>query len=310
MAPDIDELGVHESVSAVFPPEVLMQDLSDTGPTVSVVGDDEIADLDGVVTFAHLDAYVEHLDWIHSIQAGYDRFPLDELRENDVILTNSTGIHGEAVGETVLGLMSSFARRLHTYVEAQTENEWDAPAWDEPFTLFEESVCVVGLGTLGQGVARRAVGFDMAVSGVRRTPTRVPHVPEVYTPNELHEAIEDARFVVLTVPLTDATAGMFGPEEFAVMREDAYLVNVARGSVVQQDALIEALEAGQIAGAALDVFEEEPLPPESPLWDMDEVLVTPHVAARKRGYYEDIARLVRENLRLIDADEGPVNRIV
>ena len=310
MVPDIDHLGVHESVSAVFPPEVLMEGLSATGPTVSVVADEDIPDVDAVVTFAHRDAFVEHTEWIHSIQAGYDRFPLDKLRENDVTLTNSSGIHGESVGESVVGLMLSLARRLHTYVEAQQDNEWDRARWDEPFTLFDEQVCVVGLGTLGQGVAQRAAGLDMDVTGVRRKPTRVPHVPHVYTPNDLHDAIEDARFAVLTVPLTESTEGMIGPEELETMADDAYLVNVARGPVVQQDALVEALEEGDIAGAALDVFEEEPLPADSPLWDMDDVLITPHVAAMKRGYYEDIARLVRENLRLFDAGEGPVNHIV
>ncbi|MFB6070392.1 MAG: D-2-hydroxyacid dehydrogenase [Halanaeroarchaeum sp.] len=310
MAPDIDRLGIHESVAAVFPPEVLMEALADTGPTVAVIGDDDVGDVDAVVTFDHHEDFVTDVEWIHSIQAGYDKFPLDALRGNGVVLTNSSGIHGESVGESVVGLMLSLARRLHTYVEAQAAHEWDRPRWDEPFTLFDESLCVVGLGTLGQGVARRAAGMDMAVTGVRRTPTRVPHVREVYTPDELHAAVEDARFVAVTVPLTDDTEGMFGPEEFEAMRDDAYLVNVARGPVVQQDALVEALEEGTIAGAALDVFEEEPLPADSPLWDVDDVLVTPHVAAMERGYYENVQRLVRENLRLLAAGDEPVNRIV
>ncbi|MFB6082229.1 MAG: D-2-hydroxyacid dehydrogenase [Halanaeroarchaeum sp.] len=310
MAPDIDRLGIHDSVAAVFPPEVLMEALADTGPEVSVIGDDEIADVDAVVTFDHHPDFVTELEWIHSVQAGYDKFPLDALDEAGVVLTNSSGIHGESVGESVLGQMLSLARRLFTYVEAQERGEWDRARWDEPFTLFDESLCVVGLGTLGQGIAQRAAGMDMHVTGVRRKPTLVPHVREVYTPNRLHEAIEDARFVAVTVPLSAATEGMFGPEEFEVMREDAYLVNVARGPVVQQDALIEAIEEGHIAGAALDVFEEEPLPADSPLWDMEEVLITPHVAAMERGYYEKIQRLVRENLRLFETDGAPVNRIV
>lgn len=310
MATDIERLGVHESVAAVFPPEILADLLADVDPAVSVIGDGDIADVDAVITFDHHPDFVTELEWIHSIQAGYDKFPLEALREHDVRLTNSTGIHGESVGESVLGLMLSLARRLYTYVENQTHHEWDSARWDEPFTLFDESVCVIGLGTLGQGVARRAAGMEMRVTGVRRKPTRVPHVRSVYTPNQLHEAIESARFVVLTVPLTESTAGMIGPEEFETMREDAYLVNVARGSVVQQDALVEALEADRIAGAALDVFEPEPLPTESPLWDMDEVLITPHVAAMEREYASKIETLVRENLRLLDAGESPVNFVV
>ncbi|MFB6094311.1 MAG: D-2-hydroxyacid dehydrogenase [Halanaeroarchaeum sp.] len=310
MAPQIDHLGVHESVSAVFPPATLVDALADLEPTVSAIDDADIADVDAVVTFAHREAFLDHVEWIHSIQAGYDRFPLADLEREGVALTNSTGIHGESVGETVVGQMLSLSRRLHTYVSAQDEHAWDRADWDEAFTLFSEPVTVVGLGTLGQGVARRAAGMDMAVTGVRRTPARVPHVREVHPPDALHEAIADARFVVVTVPLTEETEGMFGPAEFEAMREDAFLVNVARGDVVDQDALLEALEGDEIAGAALDVFEEEPLPADSPLWDTEDVLITPHVAAMKRDYYADVADLVRESVRLIGEGADPVNRVV
>ncbi|MFB6266430.1 MAG: D-2-hydroxyacid dehydrogenase [Halodesulfurarchaeum sp.] len=307
---DITRLGIHESVSAVFPPEVLAGTMTDAPTEVAVIDDSEIGTVDAVVTFDHHEDFLTEVAWIHSIQAGYDKFPLDELDRRGIVLTNSSGIHGESVGETVTGMMLSFARRLHTYVRNQETNAWDRPAWDEPFTLAGESVCVVGLGTLGQGVAQRAAGMDMDVCGVRRKPTRVPHVRTVYTPDRLEEAIEDVRFVVLTVPLTEETEGMLGEEEFEAMPDDAYLVNVARGPVVDEAALVEALEAGDIAGAGLDVFETEPLPSDSPLWDMDEVIITPHVAALTRDYYRDIAAIVSENLRLLQSGASPVNQIV
>ena len=307
---DIDTLGIHESVGVVFPPEVLAGALADVEPDVTVVGDEQIPSVDAVVTFDNKDAFLESVEWIHTIQAGYDKFSLSALEARDITLTNSAGIHGESVGETVTGMMLAFARRLHTYVRNQPRHEWDRPEWETPFTLFSESVCVVGLGTLGQGVAQRAAGMEMDVVGVRRRPTRVPHLREVYTPNELHEAIANARFVVITLPLTEETEGMFGPEEFATMRDDAYLINVGRGPIVQEDALIAALEDGQLAGAGLDVFEREPLPEDSPLWEMDEVIVTPHVAAMTRDYYREIEALVRENVRLLLADEKPVNQVV
>jgi D-2-hydroxyacid dehydrogenase (NADP+) len=150
----------------------------------------------------------------------------------------------------------------------------------------------------------------MEVVGVKRTPTPVDHVSEVYPRSELHEAIADARFVALAVPLTDETRGLVGTDELATMCEDAVLVNVARGAVVDQAALVDALEAGDLAGAALDVFEEEPLPAESPLWEMPEVIVTPHFAAATRDYHERIAALVRENVRRIAAGESLANRVV
>jgi len=307
---DIETLGIHESVAPVFPPEMLAGALSDVGPEVVVVEDEDFVGVDGLVTLAYRESSLEHVDWIQTIQAGYDRFPLADLEAQSVVLTNSAGIHGESVGETAIGLLLSLARRLHTYTRTQPDREWNRPNWDEPFTLFGKSICVVGLGTLGQGIATRAAGLDMDVVGVRRKPTRVSHVREVYTPDRLHEAIEDARFVAITVPLTDETEGMIDTAAFEAMRDDAYIVNVARGSVIDESAMIRALETGEIAGAALDVFEEEPLPADSPLWDMEDVIVTPHVAAMTRDYYRDIASLVAENVRLLRAGETPVNQVV
>lgn len=305
------DIGIHQSVGEVFPPERLRDEIADLG-NVSVVPDDRsLAACDGLVTFDYEPSFLDaDIRWIHSIQAGVDRFPSDDLSSRDIRLTNSTGIHGDAVGETVIGYMTSLARRLHVYRSNQEKREWQLSAWDEAFTLAGEPITVVGLGTLGQGVASRADGLGMHVTGVRRKPTPVDHVETVHTSAKLNGAITDARFVVLTVPLTDATEGMVGAAELRAMRSDAYLVNVARGAVVDQDALVEALQSGEIAGAALDVFAEEPLPTSSPLWEMDDVIVTPHVAAATRDYADRIAELVRENSRRLEAGESLVNAVV
>ena len=309
----IATLGVHDSVDAVFPPTVLRDTLAESHPdlTVRVVETDAaLAACDAAVTFAYDPALLDAgLRWVHSIQSGVDRFPLDAFDAAGVALTNSTGIHGDAVGEAALGTMLMLARRLHVYRSNQARREWDRPAWDEPFTLGGESCCVVGLGTLGRGIAVRADAVGMDVSGVKRTPTQVDGVDPVYPSTELDEAVADARFVALAVPLTDRTEGLVGADELAQMREDAYLVNVARGAVVDQAALVTALEDGEIAGAALDVFETEPLPAESPLCAMDDVIVTPHATAAIRTYYERIAAIVRENLRRLAAGEALANRV-
>ncbi|MEM4780480.1 MAG: D-2-hydroxyacid dehydrogenase [Halalkalicoccus sp.] len=307
---EIDQLGIHDSVRAVFPPEELCEALSDAGTEVNVVSEgDEIAGYDAIVTFAYQDAFLD-LDWIHSIQAGYDRFPLSELEDRGVVLTNSTGIHGESVGETVLGYMLMLARRLGQYARQQERREWHRPEWNRPFTLAGESVCVVGLGTLGRGIARRASALEMDVTGVRRSGEPVEGVEHVYPSDDLHEAISNVRFVALAVPLTDETEGLIGRREVERMDEESYLINVSRGPVVDQDALVAAIEDGEIRGAALDVFETEPLPTESPLWGFEEVLVTPHAAAYTRGYYEAIAALVRENVERAAAGEPFENRVV
>ena len=312
VAPMLSQIGVHESVETLFPPSVLRDALADVEPSVRVVETEaDLATCDALVTFTYDESFLEaDLTWIHSVQSGVDRFPFEELERRDVALTSSTGIHGDSVGETVAGYMLQFARRLHVHRDNERRREWRFPAWDEPFTLPGESLCVVGLGTLGQGIAGRADALGMDVVGVKRTPVPVEHVSRVYPPDELHEAIADVRFVAVAVPLTDRTAGSFGPDEFAAMREDAYLLNVSRGGVVDDAALLDALRAGELSGAALDVFETEPLPDESPFWGREDVIVTPHAAAANREYYRRVAALVRENVRRLDAGERLANQVV
>ncbi|WP_254521472.1 D-2-hydroxyacid dehydrogenase [Natrinema caseinilyticum] len=306
---ELERIGVHETVGSIFPPEKLVEYLADLPLEVAVIGDDEIAACDAVVTREDREAFLD-LHWIHSTQAGVDRFSFDTLSEHDVVLTNSTGIHDRTVGEMVAGYLLMFARRLHDHVANQQARRWDRPEWDEAFTLPGSTACVVGTGTLGQGVAETLGGLGVRVTGVHRSADPVPGFDAVFATDDLFEAIGDADFVILTVPLTDETHHLFDAEAFAAMRPDAYFVNVARGSVVDEPALIDALEAGDLAGAALDVFEEEPLPEESPLWEMDEVIVTPHCAAYTRDYFRDVGDIVRENVSRLETGEDVMNRVV
>ena len=304
-------IGIHESVGAVFPPESLREALSDVDAELRIVSTDDLDDCAALVTFAYDERFLDaDLEWIHSIQAGVDRFPSEALEAAGIALTNSTGIHGDTVGETTLGYMLSFARGLHRYRDRERDREWPRPPYDRPFSLADASVCVVGLGTLGRGIATRADALGMDVVGVKRTPTPVDGVETVHPAGDLETAIADARFVALAVPLTDETEGLIGAGELAAMRSDAVLINVARGPVVDEPALVDALASDAIGGAALDVFETEPLPPESPLWAMEEVIVTPHIAAATREYHRRIAALVRENARRHAAGESFTNRVV
>jgi D-2-hydroxyacid dehydrogenase (NADP+) len=308
----ISRIGVHTSVDELFPPEVLRDALSAIGPAIHIVETEEaLSECDALITFSYEEMFLSaDLTWIHSVQAGVDRFPFDELTDRGIRLTSSAGIHGDSVGEMVAGCMLMFARGLHIHRTNQMRQEWAYPAWDAAFTLHDESLCVVGLGTLGRGIAMRADALGMDVTGVKRTPTPVDHVETVYPPDDLHDALADTRFVALAVPLTEQTAGLIAEPEFEALRDDAYLINVARGDVVDQSALVAALESETLAGAALDVFETEPLPAESPLWKMDNVIVTPHAAAANHEYYRRVATLVRENLRRLEAGETLANRVV
>lgn len=307
----IERIGIHPSVSELFPPSILSSELADVDPVVIDMSESTATDCDALVTFEYDETFLSAgLSWIHSVQAGVDKFPLDQLRDAGISLTNSTGIHGDTVGETVVGYVLTFARRLHRYRDMQVAGAWRKEPWHAPFSVAGERICIVGLGTLGRGIATRTDALGMDVVGVKRTPVPVDHVRKVYSPEALQEAARDARFVVLAVPLTEDTHGLVGEPLFSAMAENAYLINVARGGVVNESALVAALEDGKIAGAALDVFETEPLPPASPLWDRADVLVTPHIAGTTVNYYRRIGTLLRENVRRLQNGRNLVNRVV
>ncbi|QCJ45733.1 D-2-hydroxyacid dehydrogenase [Haloprofundus sp. MHR1] len=307
---NLTRIAVHESVEEALPGAALADALSDLDVPVEQVEDGtEFGSGDAVVAFGPGTGFLD-ADWVHCIRAGYDEFDVPAYEEAGVALTNSTGIHGTTIGETVAGMMLSFARGLYVYRDAQNEREWTRLPYERPFTVDGERICVVGLGTLGRGIVERANGLGMDVVGVRRSGDPVDGVETVYTPDRLHEAIADARFVAVATPLTEETEGLVDAAEFEAMREDAYLVNVARGPVVDEDALVAALREGEIAGAGLDVFAEEPLPEDSPLWEFEQVVLTPHVGAMTRDYHRDIAGLLRENVERVRDGEEMVNRVV
>ncbi|WP_136589544.1 D-2-hydroxyacid dehydrogenase [Salinigranum halophilum] len=306
---ELERVVVHDSVDVIFEPSVLVAALSDLPVPVESPADPDLGPGDAVVAFGPHPSFL-NAAWVHCIRAGYDEFAIDEYADAGVVLTNSTGIHGTAVGETVLGYLLTLARGLHTFRDRQRASEWEREPYGTLFTLDGERVCVVGLGTLGTGIARRAAALGMDVVGVRRSGEPHDHARHVYTPDELTRAVDGARFVVLALPLTAETEGLVSTATFDAMDEQSFLVNVARGAIVDEDALVAALDAETIAGAALDVFETEPLPPASPLWDDDRVVVTPHTSAMHRRYHEDVATLVRTNVRRLRAGEDLTNRVV
>ena len=306
---DLRRLCVHESVEEKFPAEAFVAAFNDLAIPAELVGDHETYEAtDAVASFAPREAFRDAA-WVHVIRAGYDAFDTNAYEAAGVPLTNSTGVHGTTVGEIAVGYMLSLARLLHVYRDHQNERDWHEPAYERPFTVENERLCVVGLGTLGEGIAKRADALGMDVMGVRRSDEPVPGVSTLYQPDDLHEAIADARFVAIAVPHTSVTDGLLSTAEFEAMREDAYVVNVARGPVVDEDALVSALESEEIAGAALDVFETEPLPEDSPLWDFEEVIVSPHRGSATNRYHLDIAELVKENVRRHQSGEELRNRV-
>lgn len=243
------------------------------------------------------------LRWIHSPSAGVNPLLFPELVNSDVVLTNARDVHGTVVAEHVIALMFALARRIPESVRFQEKRLWGQEIlWNQhktPRELGGATVGLVGLGSIGRNVAQRASALGMKVLAVREHAglPKPEHVDEVMPTSKLNEMLSQCDYVVLSPPLTPASQGMIGRDQFAAMRKDGYLINVGRGPLVQETALIEALREHKIGGAGLDVFDQEPLPPESPLWDLENLLITPHTAGMTGKLWERHYALFSENLR-------------
>jgi phosphoglycerate dehydrogenase-like enzyme len=245
--------------------------------------------------------------WIQVYSAGVERcVAVPAIRDRDILLSNMQRVAGPVMAEHVLAMMLAFARGLDFYIGERLERRWtpEPPDSSRMVTLDGKTVLVVGLGGIGEEVARRAHALGLQVDAVRASGRTGPeYVREVALPADLFRLAGRADFVVNTTPLTPETRGLFDRRFFAAMKRGAYFFNVGRGQSVDQDALIEALKSGQLGGAGLDVTEPEPLPPGSPLWTLPNVILTPHVSTRSD--LGDTVRfaVLRENLRRYVAGE-------
>jgi len=239
--------------------------------------------------------------WIQVYSAGVERcVALPALSDRDILLTNMQRVAGPVMAEHVLAMMLAFARGLHFYIPERMAGRWtrDFPEPGRMLTLEGKTVLVVGLGGIGTEVASRAHALGMRVVATRASGREGPSfVSYVGLPEELLELASGADFVVNTAPLTAATKGMFDAKFFAAVKPGAFFVNVGRGGSVVQDELVAALRSGRIAGAGLDVTDPEPLPAGSPLWQMQNVILTPHVSASSDLGNGARAVIAAENLR-------------
>jgi len=242
------------------------------------------------------------LGWIQALSAGVDTLDvLDHLRERGIYLTSAAGAHAQPIAEQVLGYMLVFARRLDRAFEAQDRGAWERYTGGE---LAGETLGVVGLGAIGRRTAEIASAVGMNVVGTKRDASvDLDVVDRIYPPEGLGEVLVDAGYVLVACPLTEETRGLIGREELGAMRDDAVLVNVARGEIVDQRALVGALQQRTIRGAALDVFETEPLPGDSPLWDLSNAIITPHNAGSTPRLPERIAEIFVGNHDAFADDE-------
>jgi phosphoglycerate dehydrogenase-like enzyme len=232
-----------------------------------------------------------------------------ELVKSDVVLTNSSEVHGPVVAEHVLAVMFALAKKIPQAALWQRKREWGQSAiWNEvphPREIAGATLGLIGLGSIGRNVSKKAAALGLRVIAVREHPEkgRPDGVSRVVGSSQIDEVLAESDFVVLAAPLTPSTHALMNAARFAKMKPDAYLINVGRGPQVDDAALIEALRSKRIAGAALDVFETEPLPSHSPLWNLENLLITPHTAGLTEKLWQRHYELFSENLRRYLAHE-------
>lgn len=285
------------------------------------VGEAVLDDIEIVAGWADPELVVRmaNVRWVQHWAAGVDGFVTrPALVEKDYVLTNGSGIHAVPISEHILALLLAFGRRLHCAVRAQVERRWDQPAHPRPanpcrddvYELPGSMMVLVGVGAIGARTAQIAEALGVRVIGVRRDPSKsVSGVAKMVGPDALLDVLPEADFVVLTVPLTEATRGMIGEAELRAMKRSAIIVNIGRGGTIQEDVLVRALQEGWIGGAGLDVFETEPLPADSPLWAMDNVIITAHYAGHNPHYDARAMAIFLDNLRCY-VDGTPMRNVV
>ncbi len=277
---------------------------------LALIGDADIA-FSAQIHQQHL-AAAPRLRWIHSPAAGVGGMLYPEMRRAPVVITNSRGMAANTMAEHAIAVTLVLFRRLHLAVRRQAERTWaqdEISALSPNRSIAGARVLIVGLGAIGTATAARFAALGAHVTGIRRRAVgpAPPEVSEVAAPDRLADLLPAADVVFIAAPQTPDTRRLIGASELAAMKRDALLVNVSRGGLVDEAALIDALRSGRIGGAALDVFEHEPLAADSPLWTLPNVLITPHTSGFRPDHWDAATDLFSENLQRFDANAPLLN---
>jgi D-2-hydroxyacid dehydrogenase (NADP+) len=276
-------------------------------PAMDLMGEADAIIAYGRAFDAECLARAKKLRWFQCLITGTDHLA-PVLAGSQVVLTNARGIHGPQMAEMAILHMMALSRQVPLLVRNQAAHVWDRIL---PRVLDQRVVAILGVGAIAEHVAMVCKAFGMTTLGVSRTPRKLPGFDAIYPRQELLAAAAQADFLLVLVPYTKENHKIIDAAVFEAMKPTAYLINIARGGVVDEAAMIKALRAGKIAGAGLDVFEEAPLPPDHPLWDMDNVFITPFVGGRSDRYEESIMSIIKPNLVhfLAGHYEDMVNRV-
>ena len=272
-----------------------------------------LSDMEILFTFmakfdAKLLALAPNLKWIQAITAGVDNLPLKEIKKRGIILTNVRGVHQIYMAEYAIAAMINMARNFHVMHRNQVKGIWDRAM---PQTeIYGQVVGIVGLGSIGKEIAKKASFFGMRVIGVQKEPQAVEHVDRVYGPEEMEAVFKESDYVINLLPLTEDTKGIIDKRYFGSMKASACFINIGRGPTVNQTDLVEALKAKRIAGLVADVYEEEPLPEDSALWKLENVILTPHIAGVSPHYMKRAMEIMQHNLKVYVQKSGEMMNVI
>jgi phosphoglycerate dehydrogenase-like enzyme len=242
-------------------------------------------------------AEAKALRWIQLISAGVPHDLCAPARNAGIAVTNLAGLYGNSIAEHALALMAMLARNLHVVLRNQQQRKWDRGVANTMSDLQGKTLAIVGLGNIGQGIARLARAYGMRIIGCRRSDRPSAVVDRLYLRSELHAMLAEADYVAVAAPLIPSTTGMLGADEFQAMKRGVVYINVSRGPIAQEAALLDALKSGQVSAAAMDVFSQEPLPPDHPFWTMPQVIVSPHFSGETINNSSRPAERFTRNLR-------------
>jgi phosphoglycerate dehydrogenase-like enzyme len=319
-----DPIQIRTMVIDVPLPESVIANLKSDFPRIDFVfpGDPRRAEKIGIAeAYFHWNLPAEtlaeapNLRWYQSVAAGVDSVITPELIARNIIVTNNSGVHASNIAEHVLAMMLALARRLPGLILAQSRHVWTEEdtksRMGEIFELGDQTLLVVGYGDIGQRLAKIASGIGMTVDAVKRTVNgeRDAFVREIAPIGDLKRLLANADHVAICLPLTPETRRLFDAEHFAAMKPGSFLYNIGRGPIIDQNALIAALQSGHLCGAGLDVTDPEPLSADSPLWEMANVIITAHTAGATPLYWERAGAILTANIKRVMAGETPLNLV-
>lgn len=250
---------------------------------------------------------LKRLQWVQIFQTGVENLPFAQLHEKNITVTNVKGIYGTPISEYVISHILYQAKEIERYIEHKKKRQYDrTELLDE---IAGKTLGIFGTGTIGQAVAKKAKAFDMHVVGFNSNARPVEYFDQTYSWEDKHHMLQMCDYIVLLLPLIDKTRNFLSFAEFKQMKRNAYIINVGRGGLIDEDALIDALENDLIRGATLDVFTVEPLPKDSRLWDVEKIIITPHISGKTKYFYERVVNIFKENYKRYERGE-PLTYVV